>query len=101
MGLILVFILWSTVCSIWLCRCGQNLRTDEDDGKCELLSIRPYEKSDTIDLTLLSSSDNSMIVGSLYGQTSTGGIDNICLHVNPLENQLLSSSSSLKITQID
>lgn len=99
-GLILVVILWLTVCSIWLFRCGQNLHEDEDDGKCELLSIRPYDKSNTIDLTVVSS-ENSIIVGSLYGQTSTGGIDNICLHVNPLENKLLSSSSSLKITQID
>lgn len=89
-GLILVCILWLTVCSVCFLRCGQNDNDDEETSKCELLAIRPCEQSETIDLTILSSPPKSMVVGSLYGQTSTGGIDNVCLHVNPLDNQLLS-----------
>lgn len=97
-SLILVCILWLTVCSVCFLRCGQHDNDDdENNSKCELLAIRSYDKSEMIDLTIVSSS-KSAIVGSLYGQTSTGGIDNVCLHVNPLDNQLLSSS---KITQID
>jgi len=90
-----VFILWLTVCCVWFIRCGHI--KDEDDGKCELISIRPYQKPDLIDFTILSER-KSMIVGNLSGHTSTGGLENVCLHVNPLENKRI---SSLKMTQID
>jgi hypothetical protein len=94
-GLVTVFILWLTVCCLWFIRCGRKKK--EDDGKCELLSFRPYEKDDIIDFNNLSQS-KPMIVGNLSGHTNTGGIENVCLHINPLENKCL--SSSLKITQI-
>ena len=99
LGLILVFILWITVCCVCFIRCHQ-LHNDNDDGNCQLLSIRPSSSSQKTDLrrfTILSES-KPMIVGNLYGHTSTGGIENLSLHINPLENQHL---SSLKITQID
>jgi hypothetical protein len=91
LGLAAVSILWLTVCCVWFIRCG-HINEDDDDGKCELLSFRPYQTSDLMDLR------KSTIVGNLSGHTNTGGIENICLHVNPLENKRI---SSLKITQID
>jgi len=94
-GITAVFILWLTVCCTWFTRCGHM--NEEDDGKCELLSIRPYQKTDLIDFTILSE-HKPMIAGNLSGHISTGGLENVCLHVNPLENKRI---SSLKITQID
>ncbi|CAF2764682.1 unnamed protein product [Rotaria sp. Silwood2] len=94
-GLATVCILWLTVCCMWFIRCGHVNK--EDDGKCELLSFGPYTKNDNIDFTLLSET-KPMIVGSISGHTSTGGLENICVYVNPLENKCI---SSLKITQID
>jgi hypothetical protein len=94
-GIAGVFILWLTICCIWFIHCGHI--NEEDDGKCELLSIQPYQKPDLIDFKILSE-HKSMIVGNLSGHTSTGGLENVCLHVNPLENKRI---SSLKITQID
>lgn len=94
-GMTVVFILWLTVCCVWFIRCDRS--TEEDDGKCELISIRPYLKSDLSNFTILSER-KSMIVGNLSGHTNTGGLENVCLHINPLENRRI---SSLKITQID
>jgi hypothetical protein len=86
-----VLILWLAVCCVWFIRRG-HINSDDDDGKCELLAFRPYQASDLMDFT------QPTIVGNLSGHTNTGGIENICLHVNPLENKPI---SSLKITQID
>ncbi|CAF1117256.1 unnamed protein product [Rotaria sordida] len=94
-GLATVCILWLTVCCMWFMRCGRINK--EDDGKCELLSFGPYTKDDNIDFTI-SSETKSMIVGNLSGHTSTGGLENICVYVNPLENKRI---SSLNMTQID
>jgi hypothetical protein len=94
-GLITVFILWLTVCCLWVIRCGHKNKVE--DGKCELLSFRTYEKDDIIDFHILSQT-KPMIVGNLSGHTNTGGLENVCLQINPLENKCL---SSLKITQID
>jgi hypothetical protein len=95
-GLTAVFILWLTVCCIWFIHCGHI--HEEDDGKCELLSFRPYEKADPNSLTIVTENQKPMIVGNLSGHTHTGGIENLCLHVNPFETKPI---SSLKITQID
>jgi hypothetical protein len=92
LSLAVVFILWLTVCCVWFIRCGRINSNDDDDGKCELLAFRPCQSPDLMDLT------QHAIVGNLSGHTNTGGIENICLHVNPLENKPI---SSLKITQID
>ncbi|CAF1209464.1 unnamed protein product [Rotaria sp. Silwood1] len=94
-GLATVCILWLTVCCMWFIRCEHINK--EDDGKCELLSFGPYTKNDNLDFTIVSET-KSMVVGNLSGHTSTGGLENICVYVNPLENKRI---SSLKITQID
>ncbi|CAF3727719.1 unnamed protein product [Rotaria socialis] len=94
-GLITVFILWLTICCMWFVGCSH--RREQDDGKCELLSFGPHPKVDNIDFTIITQT-KPMIVGNLSGHTSTGGLDNICVYVNPLENKC---SSSSKITQID
>ncbi|CAF0921115.1 unnamed protein product [Adineta steineri] len=94
-GLATVFILWLTVCCVWFIRCGHI--HEEDDGKCELLAMRLNRKAEIIDFTILSDR-KPKIVGNLSGHTNTGGIENVCLHVNPIENRHI---SSLKITQID
>jgi hypothetical protein len=94
-GIGAVFILWLTVCCAWFIRCDHI--NEEDNGKCELLSFHPYQKPNLIDFTILSE-NKPMIVGNLSGHTITGGLENVCLHVNPLENKRI---SSLKITQID
>jgi hypothetical protein len=94
-GLTTVFILWLTLCCVWFIRCGHI--NEDDDGKCELLSFRPYQKVDSIDFTILSET-KPMVVGNLSGHISTGGLEHVSLHVNPIENKCI---SSLKITQID
>ena len=95
-GLAAVFILWFTVCCVWLIHCDHS-RDDDDDGKCELLSIRRFEKATLMDFPILSE-PSPAIVGKLSGHTSTGGIENLCLHVNPFDNKRI---ASLKLTQID
>lgn len=94
-GLVTVFILWLTVCCMWFLRC--NHKAKQDYGKCELLSYKPYPNIDNNGFTILNET-KSAIVGNLSGHTSTGGLDNICVYVNPLENKRI---TSLKITQID
>ncbi|UJR31998.1 hypothetical protein I4U23_019468 [Adineta vaga] len=96
-GLTTVFLLWLTICCIWFIRCGHINEEDDDDGKCELLSFQPVQKPDLVDFTILNER-KPMIVGNLSGHTSTGGLETVCLHVNPIENKRI---SSLKITQID
>ena len=93
-GFAAVFILWLTVCCMWFIRCGH---INKEDGKeHELFSFEPYQKPDIINFKSLSET-KPMIVGNLSGQANTGGLDNICVHVNPLENKRV---SSLKIMQI-
>ncbi|CAF1599862.1 unnamed protein product [Adineta ricciae] len=94
-GLVTVFLLWLTVCCIWFMRCGHI--NEEDDGKCELLSFQPAQKADLVDFTVLTERMPT-IVGNLSGHTSTGGLEAVRLHVNPIENKRI---SSLKMTQID
>ena len=99
-GLLVVLILWLTVCCTWFIHCDHRRRrrlADESNGKCELLSIQPYQRIDLLDLKLRSN-QSSMIVGNLSGHTRTGGLENLSLNVNPLENRRM---SSLKITRID
>ena len=76
-------------------RCGHI--NEEDDGKCELLSFQPAQKADLVDFTVLTERMPT-IVGNLSGHTSTGGLEAVRLHVNPIENKRV---SSLKMTQID
>ncbi|CAF4357801.1 unnamed protein product, partial [Rotaria magnacalcarata] len=74
---------------MWFVRCGH--RRKQDGGKCELLAFEPHPKVDNIDFKLVTQT-KPMIVGSLSGHTSTGGLDNICVYVNPLENKRSPSS---------
>ena len=94
-GLIVVLILWFTVCCTWFARCGHL--PEQVHGKCELLSCQPFSKGDRINWTILDER-SPMVVGNLTSQTRTGGLENLSLHVNPFENKRM---SSLKITQID
>ena len=100
-GLLVVLILWLTVCCTWFIHCDHRRRRrrlgDESDGKCELLSVQPYQKIDLLDFKLRAD-QSSLIVGNLSGHTRTGGLENLSLNVNPLENRRM---SSLKITRID
>jgi len=66
LGLLIVVILWLTICCICFIRCRQ------------------YSYADT------HFDSEDIIVGDLSKQTHTGGIENLCLHVNPFETKCLS-----------
>lgn len=66
LGLFIVLILWLTICYICLARCRQYSFTDN----C--------------------SNEKDIIVGNIAKHTHTGGIENLCLHINPFETKRLS-----------
>lgn len=88
-GMIIVLILWLTVCCTWFIHCDhqrrrEKLNHDEDDGRCEFLSYqRPFEKS----WTLIDDRHRypSSIVGNVNRQTHTGGLEHLSILVNPME----------------
>lgn len=86
-GMIIVLILWLTVCCTWFIHCDHRRRrgraNDDDDGRCEFLSYRPLEKR----WTLIDDRHRSptSIVGNVNRQTHTGGLEHLSILVNPME----------------
>jgi hypothetical protein len=96
-GLIIVLILWLTVCCTWFLHCHQQREPTVDS--CQLFSYPSLQsKSDRFNRTMNNDHRYSNIVGNLTSQTRTGGLENLSLYINPFENKRI---SSLKITQIN
>lgn len=83
-GLMIVLILWLTVCCTWFIHCDHRHRTSKDDGQCSFLSRRTTEKNWTLIDDRVRYPDS--IVGNLNYQTRTGGFEHLSIFVNPLEH---------------
>ncbi|CAF1253522.1 unnamed protein product [Rotaria sordida] len=78
-GISIIIIFWIIIFCICFIHYHDDNDNYNDDDEYDLLSQQSYIKEDIIDFNLLSMKNHSIIV------------DNLCLHVNPFENNHISS----------